>query len=82
MLCAQVFGTAMNITTRLLEIEGNKGKGMHPFHILFARMGITAILASTYMCWRKTPQFPFGMPEIRWLLIARGFFGFFGVAGM
>jgi len=32
-LAAQVFGTLMNVTTRLLEIEGNNGKGMHPFQV-------------------------------------------------
>jgi hypothetical protein len=33
MLMAQVFGTLMNVTTRLLEIEGNKGKGLNPFQV-------------------------------------------------
>ncbi|KAK8215220.1 hypothetical protein M8818_002232 [Zalaria obscura] len=82
MLLAQVFGTLMNVTTRLLEVEGNKGKGLHPFQILFARMGITFVLASGYMWYRKTPYFPLGMPEVRWLLVARGMGGFFGVFGM
>jgi drug/metabolite transporter (DMT)-like permease len=82
MLAAQVFGTLMNVTTRLLEIEGNKGKGLHPVQILFARMIITVVLASAYMWYKKTPHFPFGMPEVRWLLAARGFGGFFGVFGM
>lgn len=82
MLIAQVFGTSMNVTTRLLEVEGNQGKGLHPFQILFVRMGITFVLASAYMWWKKTPHFPFGMPEVRWLLVARGFGGFFGVFGM
>lgn len=48
MLLAQFFGTCMNVLTRLLEIEGNKGKGLHPFQILFARMFITVVLASLY----------------------------------
>lgn len=82
MLLAQVFGTLMNVTTRLLEIEGNKGKGLHPFQILFARMSITCVLATSYMWYKRTPYFPFGMPEVRWLLVARGFGGFFGVFGM
>lgn len=82
MLMGQVFGTLMNVTTRLLEVEGNKGKGLHPFQILFARMGITFILASTYMWYRQTPHFPFGMREVRWLLVARGLGGFAGVFGM
>ena len=33
MLVAQMFGTAMNVTTRTLEVEGNKGKGLHPFQV-------------------------------------------------
>lgn len=33
MLAAQLFGVMMNVTTRLLEIEGNKGKGLHPFQV-------------------------------------------------
>lgn len=32
-LLAQVFGVLMNVTTRLLEIEGNEGQGMHPFQV-------------------------------------------------
>ena len=82
MLLAQIFGTLMNVTTRLLEVEGNQGKGLHPLQILFARMGITLVLASGYMFYKKTPHFPLGMPEVRWLLLARGFGGFFGVFGM
>ena len=82
MLFAQIFGTLMNVTTRLLEVEGNKGKGLHPFQILFARIGITVVLAMGYMWYKKTPYYPFGMPEVRWLLVARGFGGFFGVCGM
>lgn len=34
-LCAQLFGVLMNVTTRLLEIEGNHGDGMHPFQVTF-----------------------------------------------
>ncbi|KAF3034246.1 hypothetical protein E8E12_005169 [Didymella heteroderae] len=81
-LISQFFGTLMNITTRLLEIEGNDGKGYHPFHILFARMGITVLCASVYMWYKRTEHFPLGMKEVRSLLIARGLFGFFGVFGM
>jgi hypothetical protein len=81
-MIAQVFGTLMNVTTRLLEMEGNNGQGYHPFQILFARMGITVICASLYMWRSKTEHFPFGMKEVRPLLIARGLSGFFGVFGM
>lgn len=82
MLLAQFFGVLMNVSTRILEIEGNSGKGFHPFQILFVRMGITFVLASAYMYWQKTPHFPLGAPEVRSLLVARGFCGFFGVFGM
>ncbi|KAI9708101.1 MAG: hypothetical protein M1820_004305 [Bogoriella megaspora] len=82
MLFAQFFGVLMTVTTRLLEIEGNEGNGIHPFQILFARMSITIIISSLYMWRMKTPYFPWGMKEVRWLLFARGFGGFFGVFGM
>ncbi|KAF1946169.1 hypothetical protein EJ02DRAFT_500296 [Clathrospora elynae] len=81
-LISQLFGTLMNVTTRMLEMEGNNGKGYHPFQILFARMGITVLCASLYMWYKKTEHFPFGMREVRPLLIARGLSGFFGVFGM
>lgn len=58
------------------------GKGYHPFHILFARMGITVLCSSLYMWYKKTENFPFGLKEVRSLLVARGLFGFFGVFGM
>lgn len=32
-MLAQLFGTLMNVTTRMLEIEGNNGKGLHPFQV-------------------------------------------------
>lgn len=81
-LTSQLFGTLMNVTTRMLEIEGNNGKGYHPFQILFARMAITVLCSTWYMWWAKTKDFPFGGKEVRWLLVARGLFGFFGVFGM
>ncbi|KAI9688488.1 MAG: hypothetical protein M1822_001437 [Bathelium mastoideum] len=82
MLLAQIFAVLMNATTRLLEIEGNEGKGLHPLQVLFARMFITLVLSSAYMWFMKTPYFPLGMKEVRWLLVARGIGGFFGVFGM
>lgn len=81
-LLAQVFGCLMNVTTRLLEVEGNNGAGMHPFQILFVRMTITTVLSTTYMWWTQIPHFPFGLREVRWLLAIRGIGGFFGVFGM
>lgn len=76
---SQFFGALMNVTTRLLELEG---EGMHPFQVLFARMGITMVLCCVYMWYTKVPYFPLGMKEVRWLLVVRGLTGFFGIFGM
>lgn len=76
---SQLFGALMNVTTRLLELEGD---GMQPFQILFWRMSITAFLCCTYMWYTKVPDFPFGPPGTRALLVARGLSGFFGIFGM
>ena len=45
-------------------------------------MTITTALSTIYMWWSKIAHFPFGLPEVRWLLVARGIGGFFGVFGM
>ncbi|KAK8158606.1 DUF6 domain protein [Phyllosticta citrichinensis] len=81
-LIAQLFNTVMNTATRILEIEGNDGKGYHPFQVLFARMSITLVFSGLYMWWKKVEQAPFGPKNMRWLLLIRGFGGFFGVFGM
>ncbi|KAK3706005.1 hypothetical protein LTR37_012999 [Vermiconidia calcicola] len=82
MIVGSFFGCLMNVTTRKLEVEGNKGQGLHPFQILFARMGITFVLSTGYMFWKNTPDFPFGKKEVRGLLVMRGIGGFAGVFGM
>lgn len=76
---SQLFGALMNVTTRLLELEG---EGMNPFQVLFARMFLTTAFCCTWMWWKKTPDFPLGMKPIRLLLVARGLSGFFGIFGM
>ena len=45
-------------------------------------MGITVIIASTYMWSKRTEDFPLGAKGVRFLLMARGVGGFFGVFGM
>lgn len=65
-----------------LDLTSTLGKGYHPFQILFARMFITTMCASLYMWYKNTEHFPFGLREVRPLLVARGLFGFFGVFGM
>jgi hypothetical protein len=78
-LISQLFGALMNVTTRLLELEG---EGMHPFQILFARMSLTLIFCCSWMYWKEVPDFPLGAKGIRWILVARGLTGFFGIYGM
>jgi hypothetical protein len=36
-IIAQCFNTLMAVTTRLLETDGNHGKGMHPFQVIDAK---------------------------------------------
>ncbi|RDL38111.1 Uncharacterized protein BP5553_05544 [Venustampulla echinocandica] len=76
---SQFFGALMNVAARLLELEG---EGMHPLQVLFARMSLTMLFCCAWMWWKKVPDFPFGAKNIRWLLAARGFVGFFGIYGM
>jgi drug/metabolite transporter (DMT)-like permease len=50
--------------------------------VLFVRMGITTVMAASYMAYKKIDGFPLGPKEVRPLLLLRGFSGFFGVFGM
>jgi hypothetical protein len=76
---SQLFGALMNVTTRLLELEG---EGMHPFQILFARQLLTFIFCSAWMWYTKVPDFPLGRKDVRKLLCLRALSGFFGIYGM
>ncbi|KAF5658364.1 integral membrane protein [Fusarium heterosporum] len=76
---SQFFGALMNLSARLLELEGD---GMHPVQALLIRHSVTALFCSLYMWWNKTPDFPFGKKEIRWLLWLRGASGFWGIFGV
>jgi drug/metabolite transporter (DMT)-like permease len=76
---SQFFAALMNVTTRLLELEG---EGMSPFQILFVRMGITSLGCIFWMWYTEVPDFPYGMKGTRRLLVSRAFFGFFGIFGM
>jgi drug/metabolite transporter (DMT)-like permease len=81
-LAAMFFGSGMNVGTRLLETPGPHGAPMHPYQILFVRQSITALCCTAFGIWsKKIPDFPFGPRKIRWLLVSRGLFGFFGVFG-
>lgn len=79
-MLSQFFGVMMSVTTRLLEMDGVHGKGMHPFQILFARMTGTLVLSGAYQYFAKVEHAPFGPKGVWKLLIARGVGGFFGVS--
>lgn len=49
--------------------------------IIFVRFGLTFVLSSLYMWYTSVPDFPFGKPELRGLLVLRGCGGFVGVFG-
>lgn len=76
---SQLFGALMNLSARLLELDG---EGMHPVQALLIRQSLTSILCLLYMWWTKTPDGPFGHKSLKWLLLLRGFGGFFGIYGM
>ncbi|KAH7157029.1 hypothetical protein EDB81DRAFT_788675 [Dactylonectria macrodidyma] len=76
---SQLFGSLMNLSARLVELEGN---GMHPVQVLLLRQLITSLCCTAYMWWMKTPGFPFGPRNIQHLLVFRGVSGFFGIFGV
>ncbi|KAI1139822.1 hypothetical protein F5Y05DRAFT_412003 [Hypoxylon sp. FL0543] len=79
MFSAQLFGALMNLAARLLEVDEDP---MHPMQLLFARMVITTICSTLYIWWKRIPHGILGPKEVRWLLLLRGFSGFFGIYGM
>ena len=76
---AQLFGSLMNMSARLLELSGD---GIHPLEILLIRQSITTISSLAYMGYMKTPHQPWGHKDVRMLLVARGVSGFFAIFGM
>ena len=76
---SQLFGATMNLSARLLELEG---EGMHPLQMLLLRQGVTSVCCLAYMWWMNVPNFILGAKDIRWLLLLRGSTGFFGIFGM
>ncbi|KAG0649054.1 putative transport [Hyphodiscus hymeniophilus] len=75
-LLSEIAGSSMDAIVRFLQQGGH---GMHPFQVIFARMGITFILSTIYMWWTNVPDFPLGAPSVRGLLILRALFGFGGL---
>ncbi|ANB12675.1 hypothetical protein AWJ20_939 [Sugiyamaella lignohabitans] len=79
MMAAQIFGSGMAATTRLLETSTEPP--FKPSQVLFARMSITYACCLGYMFYKRVPDPILGPKGVRFLLCLRGFFGFFGVFG-
>lgn len=78
-IISTLFGSVMTLFTKLLE-TGNDG--MHPFQILFIRMAISSVFCAAAVYLKKPAEFPLGPRGIRWMLVLRGFTGFFGIYGI
>ncbi len=68
------------MTTRLLETSFETK--FHALQVIFVRMIFTATIGSGYLWYKKVPDFPFGPPGVRWLLIIRGLAGTVGIFGL
>ncbi|GAP85682.1 putative integral membrane protein DUF6 [Rosellinia necatrix] len=78
---AQFFGALMNLFARLLEL-GETDTKLHPMQLLLWRMLITTLGCSFYILRHRIPHGLLGSPDVRWLLVARGVSGFFGIYGV
>lgn len=76
---SSLFGSAMAVFTKLLELDGG---GMHPFQVLFLRMAVTTIGCTAYLWWKRIPHSLLGPKGFRGLLLFRGISGFFGIFGI
>ncbi|KAI5805136.1 hypothetical protein EDC01DRAFT_610118 [Geopyxis carbonaria] len=81
LLVAEFLSSSMGITTRYLETSLPGGRKLHPFHIMWCRMGVTLSCSLLLGWYQGTQFFPFGRKEIRPLLILRSMGGFVGLSG-
>ncbi|CAZ84127.1 unnamed protein product [Tuber melanosporum] len=80
-LLSQFFGSTMSLCTRVLEASFPEQK-MHAMQILFFRQSVTTVVVGILIVSRSVEHAPWGPLGVRWLLLARGFGGFFGVFGL
>ncbi|KAK6839257.1 hypothetical protein PG987_005123 [Apiospora arundinis] len=81
-LGSQLMAAVLHALARLLETRTGSQEHVHPFTILQVRLLITGLGCSAYLgWWAKTPDFPFGLPELRPLLVLRALGGLFGACG-
>ncbi|PWW72243.1 hypothetical protein C7212DRAFT_360286 [Tuber magnatum] len=80
-LLSQFFGSIMSLCTRVLETSFPEHR-MHAMQILFVRQSVTTVVVVILMAFRSVEHAPWGPWGVRWLLVARGLGGFFGVFGL
>ncbi|GMM31847.1 hypothetical protein DAMA08_045920 [Martiniozyma asiatica (nom. inval.)] len=79
-LVSQFFNSLMIMFAKLILSDPTTDDQLHPLQILFIRMIFTYAGCIFYFVWYSPdPDFPFGPKGIRFLLLARGVGGFFGV---
>lgn len=85
LLASQLFSSVPVILTKLLVADPVfQDDPLKPFEILFPTMFLTLCCTLLYVYIKRNsiPFAPFGLPEVRKWLVARGSFGFFGVFGL
>ena len=78
-LLAQLFWSLMALSTRLLETGSQK---FHALQISFVRQTVTSAMTLVWVWHHNVPHAPLGPRDVRWLLVARGIGGFWGVFGL
>ncbi|KAF8634734.1 hypothetical protein AX15_000746 [Amanita polypyramis BW_CC] len=78
-VAAEAFYAFMNVSVKVLTTGG---ADVPILEILFLRMIVTYVGSITYMYYAKINYPILGPPEIRHLLVCRGFSGFFGIWGI
>ncbi|KZW03139.1 hypothetical protein EXIGLDRAFT_664264 [Exidia glandulosa HHB12029] len=76
---SQLFGSTMQITAKFLN---GLDPPVPPFELIIVRMSLTYLASLAYMLWAKVPDPITGPKEVRWILVARGVCGFFGLFGV
>ncbi|OHF03967.1 hypothetical protein CORC01_00829 [Colletotrichum orchidophilum] len=77
-LASQLSAAALNGFAKFFETGEDP---VHPFQVLFVRFLITGTACTFYLWLTKAPTFPWGPPELRWLLALRAAAGVFGAFG-
>lgn len=77
---SQVFFAGMNVFAKLLSVpQDPEDAPVSTFQLIFVRMSLTYIFAVIYMIYNKVPDWMFGPPEVRALLLLRSSVGFGGL---